>query len=44
MMKKIAVIGAAVMTTLLVLGVLWQFRTIAIYLMISLMFQRHCAH
>lgn len=38
MTKKTALSGATVMATLLVLFVIWQFRTIAIYLLISLMF------
>jgi predicted PurR-regulated permease PerM len=36
MMKKLAVIGAAVMTTLLALVVLWQFRIAVVYVLISL--------
>ncbi len=36
MMKKMAVIGAAVMTTLLALVVLWQFRIAVVYVLISL--------
>ncbi len=36
MTKQLAVIGAAVMTTLLALVVLWQFRIVVIYVLISL--------
>jgi len=36
MTKKLVVIGMAVMTTLLALVVLWQFRTIVVYVLISL--------
>jgi putative permease len=36
MTKQIAIYGTAVMTTLLALLILWQFRTVAIYVMISL--------
>ncbi len=37
MTKKLVVIGTAVMTTLLALVVLWQFRIVVIYVLISLM-------
>jgi putative permease len=37
MTKQLVVFGMAVMTTLLALVVLWQFRTVVIYLLISLM-------
>ncbi|MBE0410059.1 MAG: AI-2E family transporter [Anaerolineales bacterium] len=37
MTKQLVVFGMAVMTTLLALAVLWQFRTVVIYLLISLM-------
>jgi len=36
MMKQVAVIGAAVMTTLLALVVLWQFRIVVVYVLFSL--------
>ena len=36
MMKQLVVIGTAVMTTLLALMVLWQFRIVVIYVLISL--------
>ncbi|HQY92933.1 MAG: AI-2E family transporter [Caldilinea sp.] len=36
MTKQLAVIGAAVMTTLMALAVLWQFRIVVIYVLISL--------
>ncbi|HET9587566.1 MAG TPA: AI-2E family transporter [Anaerolineales bacterium] len=36
MTKQLVVIGTAVMTTLLALVVLWQFRTVVIYVLISL--------
>src|SRR5690349_6173760 len=36
MTKRLLVIGAAVMTTLLALVVLWQFRSVVIYVLISL--------
>ena len=36
MTKKLVVIGTAVMTTLLALVVLWQFRTVVVYVLISL--------
>ncbi len=36
MTKQIAIFGTAVMTTLLALLILWQFRTVAIYVVISL--------
>ncbi len=36
MTKQIAIYGMAVMTTLLALLILWQFRTVAIYVLISL--------
>ena len=36
MMKQLVVIGTAVMTTLLALVVLWQFRIVVIYVLISL--------
>jgi len=35
-MKQLVVIGTAVMTTLLALVVLWQFRTVVVYVLISL--------
>ena len=38
MTKQIAAFGAAVMTALLALVVVWQFRTVVLYLLISLMF------
>ena len=37
MTKKLVVFGMAVMTTLLALVVLWQFRTVVVYVLISLM-------
>ncbi len=37
MTKKLVVFGLAVMTTLLALVVLWQFRTVVVYVLISLM-------
>ena len=37
MTKQIVVIGTAVMTTLLALVVFWQFRTVVIYVLISLL-------
>ena len=37
MTKKLVVFGMAVMTTLLVLVVFWQFRTVVVYVLISLM-------
>jgi predicted PurR-regulated permease PerM len=37
MTKKLVLFGMAVMTTLLVLVVLWQFRIVVVYLLISLM-------
>ncbi len=37
MTKKLVVFGTAVMTTLLALVLLWQFRTVVIYVLISLM-------
>jgi predicted PurR-regulated permease PerM len=37
MTKKLVMFGIAVMTTLLVLGVLWQFRIVVVYVLISLM-------
>jgi putative permease len=37
MTKKLVVFGIAIMTTLLALVVLWQFRTVVIYVLISLM-------
>ncbi len=37
MTKKLVVFGMAVMTTLLALVVLWQFRTVVLYVLISLM-------
>jgi predicted PurR-regulated permease PerM len=36
MMKRLAVFGAAVMTTLLALVVLWQFRIVVVYVLVSL--------
>ena len=36
MMKQLVVIGTAVMTTLLALAVLWQFRIVVVYVLISL--------
>ena len=36
MTKQVVVIGTAVMTTLLALVVLWQFRIVVIYVLISL--------
>ncbi len=36
MMKQVVVIGTAVMTTLLALVVLWQFRIVVVYVLISL--------
>ena len=36
MTKKLVVFGMAVMTTLLALVVLWQFRTVVLYVLISL--------
>ena len=36
MTRQIIRIGAAVMITLLALGLLWQFRTAAVYVLISL--------
>ncbi|MHB1318544.1 MAG: hypothetical protein ACYCYF_08005, partial [Anaerolineae bacterium] len=36
MTKRILVFGMAVMTTLLVLAVIWQFRTAVVYVLISL--------
>ena len=36
MTKQLVVIGTAVMTTLLALVVLWQFRIVVIYVLISL--------
>ena len=36
MTKQVAIYGTAVMTTLLALLILWQFRTVAIYVLISL--------
>jgi putative permease len=38
MTKQLVRISAAVMTTLLALGVLWQFRMVVVYVLISLMF------
>ncbi|HUF39633.1 MAG TPA: AI-2E family transporter [Anaerolineales bacterium] len=38
MTKQIAAVGAAIMSALLALVVVWQFRTVALYLLISLMF------
>jgi putative permease len=38
MTKKIILFGAAVMTTLLALVILWQFRAVVVYVLISLMF------
>ena len=37
MMKQLVKIGTAVMTTLLALVVLWQFRIVVLYVLISLM-------
>src|SRR5512133_248586 len=37
MMKQLVVIGTAVMTTLLALVVLWQFRIVVVYMLVSLM-------
>ncbi|MBI5298403.1 MAG: AI-2E family transporter [Chloroflexi bacterium] len=36
MMKQVVVIGTAVMTTLLALVVMWQFRSVVVYVLISL--------
>ena len=36
MIKQLVVIGSAVMTTLLALVVLWQFRIVVVYVLISL--------
>ena len=37
MSKRLVLIGTAVMTTVLALVVLWQFRSVVIYVLISLM-------
>ena len=38
MIKQLVVIGTAVMTTLLALVVLWQFRIVVVYVLVSLAF------